>query len=861
MKDARVRAVRLLMALTVAFAALQFAVPLGAAPAAQPKIGLAAEAGFGDDGTFLIGEWFPVRVTLSNPAGGQSRRVRVEVDSQGDSFNVQTGTYVREVDLPASSRKEVLLYAYSSNFNRTLEVRVAQGDTVIDKVSVKVEPLERSNSIVVGVVSSDASLLNILKGESLGHPYPNFQSNTYGGSYGTTSSSGAPVPTLPSASIAHMELRDIPSLSAALSSLSALVLDDADTGTLTGEQRAALAAWVGRGGTLMVAARPGAAETVSGLADLLPVTVSGARTLPNLQSVGELLSLPITTTTSPIVPGAALKTEEGVRARVLAQEGGVPLVAVRDLGMGRVVYLGVSPALAPLKGWDGLTPMFKRLMAEHPLRISAGAMRRGNNSSSYGYYSSGKIYDTYGSIFDWPGLELPDPILIGVFLLVYIMVVGPVNFVVLRRKRRSEWAWLTIPALVALFSVGAYALAFQAKGGELVAMRANALYTTPDLERADAVQYIGLFSPVRDTYRLEVGEESAVSEINSNGYSPGSPETPIQVVGGKPTGVGNIQVNTWALRGFMAENELAAQSPLEADLRVGNNVIEGAIRNRSGEGLESVALIRGDAIQRIDYMAPGQSVDVKLSLSSRPFASSSPTDLITTPPGVTAPTGYNYGYGSQPDSPEQRAYNRRLELLNMTLYPLVSDLPSTEMEVLAVAWGPGVPSNLSLVGRTVRYDEINMWTSHLPIRGDGETRLGASSVPFWLYVPGEAMPWTAGPASAPIITALDPYADIHYSLPGGVRPNKLAFSYKITGDAWTIEVQAHNIRTGRWDRLGDVQSVDPSQAGDASNLDIPNPADYVGNAGDVTLRLIPRGDGGSVGVSLVDINLILNDGQ
>jgi hypothetical protein len=44
-------------------------------------IRLDLSAGYGDTGAYLIGEWLPVRVTLTNPPGGAARRVRVEVEA------------------------------------------------------------------------------------------------------------------------------------------------------------------------------------------------------------------------------------------------------------------------------------------------------------------------------------------------------------------------------------------------------------------------------------------------------------------------------------------------------------------------------------------------------------------------------------------------------------------------------------------------------------------------------------------------------------------------------------------------------------------------------------------------------------
>src|SRR5438477_3994069 len=49
-------------------------------PVAQPKLAITARGGFGDDGSYLMGEWFPVHVTLANPPGGSTRHLRVEVE-------------------------------------------------------------------------------------------------------------------------------------------------------------------------------------------------------------------------------------------------------------------------------------------------------------------------------------------------------------------------------------------------------------------------------------------------------------------------------------------------------------------------------------------------------------------------------------------------------------------------------------------------------------------------------------------------------------------------------------------------------------------------------------------------------------
>src|SRR5207253_354595 len=143
----------------------------------------------------------------------------------------------------------------------------------------------------------------------------------------------------------------------ALDSLGVLILDDVETGPLSMDQRAALEAWVSRGGMLIAEVRPGGADVTAGIAGLLPVTVSGSRTVASLDSLRDLVGAAASPSGQASVGAATLKPETAARRRVLAQQDGIPIVVERDLGLGEVVYLGAGPGSPPLKAWDGTLPL------------------------------------------------------------------------------------------------------------------------------------------------------------------------------------------------------------------------------------------------------------------------------------------------------------------------------------------------------------------------------------------------------------------------------------------------------------------------------------------------------------------------
>jgi hypothetical protein len=818
----------------------------------QSGLQVSMRVGYGDTSTYIIGEWFPVRVTLNNPAGANPVRLRLEIDSTGVMGNEVTSTYVREVDLPSPSRKEVTLYAYSGSFTRSLELRLVRDNTVIRQVVANIDPVERSAYSLVGVISEQASLLNALNNEYIGHLEP----RPYSGRHTTPPT---PQHSVPRAKVVHMTLNDILELSFALNSLDVIVIDGVDTTGLSEAQKQSLRLWIARGGTLVLMPRIGDQAWPAGLSDFLPVRIEGTRTLTSLKALGDLVMTPITPTSPLVVPVATFDTHPHTAPRIPAAQDGVPLVAMRDLGRGRVVYVALSPSVAPLRGWDGLVPLFKRILIEHPVYDYEQGM--GMSGSIYAY-NPVKPFDTYGnSIFDLPGLQLPEPMLIGLFLALYILVIGPVNFIVLRRMKRAELAWVTIPALVVLFSVGAYLLAYQAKGGDLVIIRAGVAHTLPGVQHSNASHYLGIFSPVHGTYTLQLDADGTINEFEGYRYSSGSRSDPPRISGGNPTTVNGVRLSTWTLRGFVSNYTIRAESPLEANLYLADGIIAGTVRNRTNSPLQDVVLIRGDAVHYIGHMAPGQQAEVQLNVTSIPFSTHSPTRLLPLPRGVVDPTSSNYNYGDSDQSDEQRLYNRRVELLNLTLPDALSQT-SMNFDVIALAWGPELPSQFKVVSHSAPDEAINLWTSRLPVVAGPQhrPRLSAGMVPCAAYAPDGTPNWAIGNTTIPSGFTVSRYVDLLCRLPAGTTPESLTVRHNSA--ATDMDLLAYNVRTGTWDAIGRLRKLSSPQTGQTASqthnaLSIPNPADYAGPAGDVYLRILPAAGGQYIGARIPD--LILNE--
>lgn len=765
----------------------------GAAPAGQPT-GLTMTVRAGYDGHYKLGEWFPVQVMLNN-TGQSLDRAEVQVNATGNN-DWRIATYARQVDLPAPARKRITLYTYATTYQHTLGVRLVRNETVLLEQKVPIEPL--TNEFLLGVVSDTPDLLNYLAGSTL------------------TSAAQT--------TVAHLAPDDIPASTAALYDLNGLVIANTDTSKLSAEARQALAGWVTAGRILVVAGGAAGPATSAGVADLLPVALGSSRPFAN----GETLAAFVGSASAAPIGGVASETQ------LLPDRGGIalidgpsgPLLAQRGLGRGVVLALALDPSSPALKTWDRNTDFWKHIFGGHTVQVSLAAARR----MQYSYYGSNPygIQSLYSynisqlSPYDLPLLELPGVGLVGGFLLLYVLLVGPINYLVLRRWRRYELAWLTIPSIILLFVVASYMVAYQSKGSNFRLIDGTIVHAYPSSPAATVESFIGLFSPNRDTYSLEVSADAQISEVNSNGL--GTSDNSATIYQGKPSSIHDINIDTWSLRTFLAEATVPYQSPYQAHLELRQGVITGQLTNRGSTALRDVMLISGNDVQALGMLAAGESKEVKLA-SRSPGGQDLEVLIPKLVPGIQVQTG------PPPKDPAEISRRRRGALLVGALAGTSG--PPGELGVEVVGWSEGLPFDVRVSQPAAIRDDLVVIAGRLAVEPPaGKISLTPGLIPRTL-VSGQAETtgWSAANGSFLHINGL---AIFEYHLPSTITVDSLTLSYARL-DAGDANIEVFNWKTNTWDAIK-IGPVNPYSGA------IPDPAAHVRN-GQVRLRVQPANSG------------------
>jgi hypothetical protein len=541
---------------------LLLAIALAGAPPSlaqeEPAITVDVQAGY--DGAYRLGDWFPVIVTIANDGPDVRGTLEWRFSGRDDE-----PTFQRAIDLPRGSRKRITMDVFARDLVRSGQIRLLDDGAVLAEQEVTVEAVDQGR-FLIGVVSSDPALLNSLNSLNI-------------------SASGG-------ATVRHIAADALPERPVSLRGINALFLHDVDTAAFTQPQRDALAQWVQIGGQLVIGGGSAGQRTVAGLADLAPVEVTGGITQGDLSPLGQIAGA------APPPQGAATLSEARPRENAAGLPTALPLVYRWMRGAGVVTFTAFD--ISSLRGWTGEPELWGRLLA--PIDVLAP-----------GLDARQRRLNLLQTTLRLPSLGLPSAWALLLFLIGYILIIGPINYLVLRRLNRLEWAWLTVPAGVLVFASGLYVVGFGLRGGQSQVNQVAIVQGSEGQPRGFATAFVGLFSPRRASYTLLFPSNTLVSEART--WNDLTNETSTSIESDAGMEVPNVLVDVGSVRTFMTESAVDVPASVESDVRNDGGQITGQIRNTGSQPLEDAFVIRGSAYQSIGRLDPGASLQVALSRS------------------------------------------------------------------------------------------------------------------------------------------------------------------------------------------------------------------------------------------------------
>jgi hypothetical protein len=613
---------RVALAVTLATVAMT-AASVGAL-AAGNGVTLTVHVGYQD--VVKPGEWMPVTIDAKNTGAGVDGTLEVQEALSGQPGVGGLPIYQEPISLASGASKRIRTYLTVNTTGATVTARIIQNGRVIvsqDAASAS------TTSTMIGVLSDQGTALD---GFAAVHP--------------------ASV----AARVVHLRSDEIAEAAIPLHAFDILAIDDFATDSLTAGQRTAISDFVAAGGNLLLGTGAAWRKTLAGLPPaIVPMTVSGTASVATALLGGG----PVEVATGVTTPGPAWLAT-----------GTQPLLIERQVGAGTVTFATFDWNQEPVAGWSGTAPLLRQL-------ITRAVYGSGGSGQNFMYANSGMGPVPFGSqstigsrsgalsstLGNLPGLDLPSLQLTGALVLLYVLLVGPVNYVVLGAMRRRALAWVTVPLIALIAAGGAYGAGVFTKGRSVQANQVTILHLQPGWDRAYQETYTGIMAPSRGDYQATItGGRLLISPIVNNGafdasaFGTGSRSGSIRI---------NVDTNNitlpgmtaFVLGGFASESMTSAPQ-LAGHIQLVNGKLTGTIENHSNLAFTDAVLIMGDAFQTFGALKPGATATV--SLDPKPANQFGQ-------PVYTRIYGTNFFNGPQPTQPTdaQREEYAKAQILAM----------------------------------------------------------------------------------------------------------------------------------------------------------------------------------------------------
>ncbi len=546
--------------MSVASPAMATAPAIGAV---TPPAGLTMDVNVLLQGHARIGSWMGIDVHLKNDGPPLAGELRLAGGVQG---RTRFGT---PVDLPTLSDKVYRLYVQPPAFGSEVEISLVDGTTTIATTKAAFT-IHDAAQMTVGIVAEQPGA--IIGDLDLLPNMNNVAPLTVG-----------------------LGIGDLPRRVEAWSALDRLIWQDTDSSRLDADQLDALRGWVAGGGRLIVVGGTAGAATLSALPDaILPYRPTTTTDIAPSSLAALLGEVPADATDLPALSGVLLG------GTALVSVGDRVVAAERAYGSGMVSLIGFDPTADGISGTRAAEGLWRRLV---PTRSASGLV-------------IGDDSQIVSAASQLPSLALPPIGGLVALLGAYIVLIGPINYFVLRRLDKREWAWVTMPVLIVGFAVGAYVFGSLLRGSDLIVNEVAIVRGAPGATEGTAQAYLGVFSPTRGTYQLRVPGGALLSSPLNGDFSPDGSNATLDVLQGDPARVRDLSVGFGTLRTVRAESAVAV--PLvTAELRLENGRFKGTVTNASDETLFQPAVVLGGTVAKLDDLAAGATATI--DIATQPF--------------------------------------------------------------------------------------------------------------------------------------------------------------------------------------------------------------------------------------------------
>lgn len=451
------------------------------------------------------------------------------------------------------------------------------------------------------------------------------------------------------AEIVHLQqLKDyvLPEDAKGLAMANIIVFDEIAIADFSEQQQQALYDWVQQGGTIVVGAMNEIERAAGIFKEDLPLQLQDSKQKVTIKTLEDLTNGGIFTASidiwqSTLKQGATLAL--GNNANVLAAE--------KSLGSGRIIQTTFSLGDQPLASMDGYTALTAKMLNFSQYNTMNSYVSPPLEQITYGLRSVNELF---------PSFQVSMSFLL-IAIIIYIAVIGPLLYFILKKLDKREHAWWLIPLLSVIVSIALFVIGAQGRIMQPQAQQ-SAIYKVNDDSSLNGYYLQSILTNRSGDFVAHTDKATtaiALRNYNNFGSDTNLAEHAYVQEHAEGSTLTMRNLNYWSVQSFIGQSTVRDVGKMDIDLTLKNGKLVGTIQNNFSFALNDVTLQTGMKKIKLGQIEANGVLqveqDIKVMTLQQPFENN------------------NYGY-SQPQNKEEINPMRIESLQNMTLGALDGDM-------------------------------------------------------------------------------------------------------------------------------------------------------------------------------------------
>ncbi len=540
-----------------------------------------------------------------------------------------------------------------------------------------------------------------------------------------------------------------------------LVIDEFAYSDLPESTQQAILQWIQQGGNVVTGSTGNLAAELGNLSEYLPLELADAIevSVPGLEN-------PIPAYQATAKEGSAVKLQNDEQI----------LAATQPIGAGSLTQMSFSLGDETVSGQKGYSQMVSNFF---PVRSNYNNSMGGQSILDFMSYEVGNVNELFESF------QVSKPFILAI-IFIYILLIVPVLYIILKKKDRREYAWFIIPVVALLTSIGLFAFGAKDRIGNPQIQQTG--FFEVDADKGLNGYYVNsLLSNRGGNYQFTAPSSTTMIYRMGSEFSETQPYLSAMMEKGAASNQMTLrEMRYWSVESIMGQSYIENSGSFSVDLGVADEKITGTIRNDFPFAVEDVSIWSGTRILDLGDLNPGEELAVDETIQS---------DILS----PAAAVGQSYSY--MPIADLEELDKARRQTLLSTSYEQMSQNGKTPY-VIAYTQDAIVP--ITLEKQRASVDSVHLiaqsFKPELTLSGDitlntdalGMELLGASTNAYFENI------------------SHDPYLyylengeyDMTYTLPEDIKNNTASWNeLSITNPGQSLEVSILNHESGKYEEI------------------------------------------------------------